>query len=176
MKRRLLNLLTLVSLLLFVGVLASWVSSYLADDLWCRWLDGRLILVGANGRMGRNFGERYFDPRGGGTRSLVESLRAGSAPFGRNVTAPIPPKRIAVLGVELVVAVDTAGKTESWLLCVPGAYLVAITAVAPAVWLATWLRRRRRKGRGYCQGCGYDLRATPGRCPECGTTAPTLSP
>jgi hypothetical protein len=63
-------------------------------------------------------------------------------------------------------AKDSGGKT--WTLQIPHWSAAVAAAVLP--W--RWLRRRRAEIRklrtGLCRRCGYDLRATPGRCPECG--------
>lgn len=52
---------------------------------------------------------------------------------------------------------------------VPYWMLIVLFGFLPALWLGISWSKRWRFQPGLCFVCGYDLRATPERCPECGT-------
>jgi hypothetical protein len=69
--------------------------------------------------------------------------------------------------------------TDGWCVSVPHWQVIATAGVLPGLTVARRVRRsryqRRRSLAGLCPACGYDLRATPDRCPECGVV-PTAAP
>ena len=54
--------------------------------------------------------------------------------------------------------------------------VAAVFLALPAGRTVSTLRQLRRRARGLCPCCGYDLRASEGRCPECGTPIPAEVP
>lgn len=52
---------------------------------------------------------------------------------------------------------------------VPHWFLLFLFAIIPFVKVRRALLLRRRAAKGCCTKCGYDLRASPEKCPECGT-------
>jgi len=58
----------------------------------------------------------------------------------------------------------------AWLTSIEFSYAFAVLffAIPPIIRILVRRRQRQRRAMNICQVCGYDLRATPERCPECG--------
>jgi hypothetical protein len=61
---------------------------------------------------------------------------------------------------------------QQWDIGISCWWVVVLTSFLPLLRLDASRRRKNRQKDGYCIVCGYDLRATPDRCPECGTLRP----
>lgn len=175
MPRRLLTFASVISLLLCMAAAALWVrnSSHATEFVWPakRVSDGyHLNLHGATWR-GRLAVARLFEAYdyGGEFKLLRFSkrddmneamdwdgiLQRAHARWG--FAAAMPP---------------TPGSAREFVFATPCWFLTLAFASMPFGWAVLRLRRRRRARLGQCATCGYDLRASTDRCPECGTPIP----
>ena len=172
MKRRLLNFVTALSLLLCVAVCVLWVRSYWTMDIVHLRTHDRFYFVSTyRGTLWAGAWLRSeHDP---------ETLNSGHQVYAASMYDAIWRKyRQAdhrhVLGFHYL-SPPPGGLVSARVLVIPAACPLALAAGIPAAWLVSRLRRGRRRRAGLCAACGYDLRATPACCPECGK-APSVSP
>ena len=166
MTRRLLNLLTALSLLLCVAAAALWVRSYQACDR-LSWTGeaANVDLVASRGRAELT--------RVTGTAPL----HSGDWPrfkHYRSEPREVVPSAWSDLTIGLIPGVHYAEGTAAdssgisvQAFAVSHSFALASRLRLPAARAAAGIRSRRRR-LGLCGLCGYDLRATPDRCPECG--------
>ena len=70
---------------------------------------------------------------------------------------------------------DVNPNSRDYLAIFPFWIIVVISGILPARWLTKLARRQTRRTGFSCSSCGYDLRATPERCPECGMARPRVA-
>jgi hypothetical protein len=88
----------------------------------------------------------------------------------------VPGSHPPVAGFFLGRGANQDGRTT--MMMVPLPFAVSLMAVLPALAMTRHVRRQRRGHRiasGCCAACGYDLRASPQRCPECGAVPRLLT-
>jgi hypothetical protein len=176
LARRVFTLCAALSLLLCVAAGVAWALSYGQNR---RDLDRWDVDVRPLGCVAR-----VFDERGVVVVQWLEgTLRAdGEAEVPRGVTVGYGffnyRRRVPFQFIRPTAATPPPAGYSPWArhgtLVFPHWLAVAVLAVPPAAWGAVRLRGRRaarRAAGGLCLACGYDLRASPGRCPECGAVA-----
>jgi hypothetical protein len=158
-KRRLLNLLTLVSLVLCAAVCVLGVRS-----LWV--IDTPYVNAGryqwcANSEFGKitTGWQTAFLPRAGA--QIGWTVR----PHGPHESPWEARHYLLYFGV------NDGSTWNNGTAHVPHWPLALATAAPPAAWLWRRRKRNRRDGAGFCPRCGDDLRASPEKSPECGTAA-----
>jgi hypothetical protein len=167
--------LTSISLLLFVATAGVWLDSYRATDCWnysappdalhyrnqqtIRAVRGSFWYAwqhnGGFATAIRDAHQRYF-----------EGFHSYPSGWMDLYTGSMKGPRFA--GFEFVYQGTIQRKIVARVVVVPMWSVLAITALLPSAWFWRAIRRWKERPPGVCHSCGYDLRASPGRCPECG--------
>jgi hypothetical protein len=174
MLNRLSMLVTLLSLVLFAASCVMWVRSHRVRDVLAT------DHVGGNHRWITSMsGALHFqtDLDGGFADELSWRSRRISPPPGWTNRNSYPPEVRWFLGfaygryttaMRIVESEPSARFFHLQVVVVPYWFVTLLFAACSAVSAMLQWRSSHRRQAGHCVHCGYDLRASLGRCPECG--------
>ena len=184
MRRRFFTILSALSLLLCAATCAIWVRSYIVRD-YVSLSERTASTTAAGGEelyayslISMRGCVRFFRRKGVGP-NYPQSAIDINYPHGlgqkwgwEHTDKPQPmidslsPSFSQRLGFDF----DLPSQWENiGVVILPYWLLTILFAGIPAHWLFRKRRQFRRLKVGCCASCDYDLRATPDRCPECGT-------
>lgn len=177
-RRALVVALTVLSGVMCIATLGVWERSYALEEGVARISKGWEILIGDSRGILFIHCEQYFNTdlsrdRDSESRWMVASgtYLAGSGPLTvcEQSFGGFGCGRFDMQFGQQVFFVVRQAHCPLW-------FVAAIFAIAPVRLLILRRRRGHRASRGLCVACGYDLRASGDRCPECGAIAPPASP
>jgi len=183
MPRRLFTLISIASLLLLMAISTLWLRSYShSDNLTSRRPDGLQNLHLRQGHLVLHLFRADCSNEPQSTFGLKYQDEQPAPPsydlFAKRFLCP-DPRTIEVYwkhagftwyeyrrpdGIRSITAI-----APFWSLALAAAVLPLASATLR---LRSRRQRRNNKSAGLCPVCDYDLRATPHRCPECGTLNP----
>jgi hypothetical protein len=170
-RRKLFNLAAAVSLVLCVATVALWIASYFVG-MGAEWVSPSASLALD---VGCSFGTMSIAKT---EHAAPDATLARLRGFSYYVHAPRPPLpqlaqlvgpfarfdfRFGGFAIFFYGPPDPHGTSVLW----PCWAAALVTSILPVAWFIT----RKKPAGNLCRNCGYDLRATPDRCPECGTEA-----
>jgi hypothetical protein len=185
LPRILLRILTTLSLLLCTATLLLWLQSHHAPraaaiDRW--WPEGqtahhrRHLAAWAGGLLMLRTEQRRIDLlQGQGieaahwiTLNYELGHRAHLLPRQPLTPADLTPNLRYGFGLGRAKSRSRDQQLDFKSITMPFWFPATTLALLPAAEFLRMLHTRRRRAQGLCPTCGYDLRATPDRCPECG--------
>jgi hypothetical protein len=172
MIHRLFTLLSVLSLVLCVATCVLWVRSYFVDDwvgrvhfspgidsedhhVWVRSSGGVLELVGGGDPV-ENF------------RAVRWEWRRWPVDGAHRILRGDEPPALSAIGIAWERQRPLTTGEVTWGARIRTVWPATFSLLAGTGVLVPVLRRRLRHKAGRCSSCGYDLRASPDRCPECG--------
>ena len=167
MKGRLFTILSVLSLVLCLVCVGMWVRSGFVHDTLHKWTagGGQVTVASLWGQLSITVVTVYSPSHAWQPAPWIGN--AGSTLAWPRWTWKMPSHNTIAATGFLGSTIVNEVRLPYWLLTLSAGIL-------PGFWCWRRWKANRRQKAGLCLICGYDLRASPERCPECGTpVAPT---